>query len=106
MRTSKDATEMLKFDLDNEQVTIRNYRDRSANATRSAKFAMAEQIRKLLMPEQDHQIDVTSASPLSRARKSSSSALVAKFPPDMRHRPRHARGCAQRFVGGPSRTAR
>ena len=28
VRTSKDAKEMLQFDLDNENETIRNYRDR------------------------------------------------------------------------------
>ena len=28
VRTSKDATEMLRFDLENENDTIRNYRDR------------------------------------------------------------------------------
>ena len=30
VRTSKDAKEMLKFDLENENETVRNYRDRAA----------------------------------------------------------------------------
>ena len=34
VRTSKNPKDMLRFDLDNENETIRNYRDRSANAKR------------------------------------------------------------------------
>ena len=61
VRTSKDAKEMLKFDLDNENETIRNYRDRIRQCEALGEFAMAEQIRKILMQEQDHQIDLATA---------------------------------------------
>src|ERR1700686_3470084 len=61
VRTSKKAKDMLRFDLDNENETIRNYRDRIRQCEALGEFAMAEQIRKILMQEQDHQIDLATA---------------------------------------------
>src|SRR5499426_1597658 len=61
VRTSKQPKEMLKFDLDNENETIRNYRDRIRQCEALGEFAMAEQIRQILMREQDHQIDLATA---------------------------------------------
>ena len=61
VRTSKDAKEMLRFDLDNENETIRNYRDRVRQCEALGEYAMAEQIRQILMQEQDHQIDLATA---------------------------------------------
>jgi len=61
VRTSKNAKEMLRFDLDNENETIRNYRDRVRQCEALGEFALAEQIRQILMQEQDHQIDLATA---------------------------------------------
>jgi len=61
VRTSKDAKEMLRFDLENENETVRNYRDRIRQREALGEFAMAEQIRQILMQEQDHQIDLATA---------------------------------------------
>jgi bacterioferritin len=61
VRTSKDAKEMLRFDLENENETIRNYRDRVRQCEALGEFALAEQIRQILMQEQDHQIDLATA---------------------------------------------
>ena len=61
VRTSKDAKEMLRFDLDNENETVRNYRDRIRQCEALGEFAMTEQIRQILMQEQDHQIDLATA---------------------------------------------
>jgi len=61
VRTSKDATEMLRFDLENENDTIRNYRDRIRQCETLGEFAMAEQIRQILVQEQDHQIELATA---------------------------------------------
>jgi bacterioferritin len=61
VRTSKDAREMLRFDLDNENETVRNYRDRIRQCEALGEFAMAEQIRQILVQEQDHQIDLATA---------------------------------------------
>src|SRR6202158_1333791 len=61
VRTSKDPKEMLRYDLDNENETIRNYRDRGRQCETLGEYAMAEQIRQILMQEQDHQIDLATA---------------------------------------------
>jgi bacterioferritin len=61
VRTSEDARQMLRFDLDNENETVRNYRDRVRQCEALGEFAMAEQIRQILMQEQDHQIDLATA---------------------------------------------
>jgi bacterioferritin len=61
VRTSKDAVEMLRFDLENENETVRNYRDRVRQCEALGEYAMAEQIRQILMQEQDHQIDLATA---------------------------------------------
>ena len=61
VRTSKDAKDMLRFDLDNENETVRNYRDRIRQCEALGEYAMAEQIRQILVQEQDHQIDLATA---------------------------------------------
>ena len=61
VRTSKTAKEMLRFDLENENETIRNYRERVRQCEAIGEFAMAEQIRQILVDEQDHQIDLATA---------------------------------------------
>ena len=61
VRTSEDAREMLRFDLNNENDTVRNYRERIRQCERLGEFAMAEQIREILVQEQDHQIDLATA---------------------------------------------
>jgi bacterioferritin len=61
VRTSKNAEDMLRFDLENENETIRNYRDRVRQCEALGEYAMAEQIRQILVQEQDHQIDLATA---------------------------------------------
>jgi bacterioferritin len=61
VRTSKKAEDMLRYDLDNETETIRNYRDRIRQCEKLGEFALAEQIRQILVQEQDHQIDLATA---------------------------------------------
>ena len=61
VKTSDKAREMLKLDLDNENETIRNYRDRVRQCEALGEFALAEQIREILVQEQDHQIDLATA---------------------------------------------
>ena len=61
VRTSKNPKEMLRYDLDNENETVRNYRDRIPQCEALGEYAMAEQIRQILMQEQDHQIDLATA---------------------------------------------
>ena len=61
VRTSKKAKEMLRFDLDNENETVRNYRERVRQCEALGEYALAEQIRQILVQEQDHQIDLATA---------------------------------------------
>ncbi len=61
VRTSPRATDMLKFDLQNEADTIRNYRDRVRQCDSIGEFAMAEHIREILLDEQDHLIALATA---------------------------------------------
>jgi bacterioferritin len=61
VKTSEEAKDMLQFDLDNETETIRNYRERIRQCEELSEFAMAEQIRGILVQEQDHQIDLATA---------------------------------------------
>jgi bacterioferritin len=61
VRTSEKPEEMLRFDLDNENETIRNYRERIRQCESLGEYAMAEQIRQILVQEQDHQIDLATA---------------------------------------------
>src|SRR5271156_1049018 len=61
VRTSENAKDMLRFDLENENETIRNYQARVRQCEALGEFAMAEQIRQILVDEQDHQIDLATA---------------------------------------------
>jgi bacterioferritin len=61
VRTSEDAEEMLRFDLDNENETVRNYRERVRQCEALGEYAMAEHIREILVHEQEHQIDLAAA---------------------------------------------
>ena len=61
VKVSEKAKEMLRFDLDNENETVRNYRERIRQCEAIGEFAMAEQIRTILVQEQDHQIDLATA---------------------------------------------
>jgi bacterioferritin len=49
VRTSEEAKEMLRFDLENETETIRNYRERVWQCDALGEFAMAEHIREILI---------------------------------------------------------
>jgi len=49
VRTSEEAKEMLRFDLENANETIRNYRERVRQCEALGEFAMAEQIRQILV---------------------------------------------------------
>jgi bacterioferritin len=61
VRTSEDPRQMLEFDLENENETIRNYRERVRQCEALGEYAMAEHIREILVNEQEHQIDLATA---------------------------------------------
>ena len=61
VKMSDEPKELLRFDLDNEIETIRNYRERVKQCEELGEYAIAEHIRKLLVEEQDHAIDLATA---------------------------------------------
>ena len=61
VKLSDKAEEMLRFDLQNENETIRNYRERVRQCEALGEYAMAEHIREILVNEQEHQIDLATA---------------------------------------------
>lgn len=61
VKTSEKAEDMLRFDLENEAETIRNYRRRVKQADELNEFAIAESLREILVQEQDHLIALATA---------------------------------------------
>jgi bacterioferritin len=61
VRTSEDAEQMLRFDLEHENDTIRAYRERVRQCEALGEYAIAEHIREILVQEQEHQIDLATA---------------------------------------------
>jgi bacterioferritin len=61
VKASEDAREMLRIDLTQENETVRGYRDRVRQCEALGEFAMAEHIRDILVQEQEHQIDLSTA---------------------------------------------
>lgn len=61
VKTSSKATDMLRFDLENERETIIQYRARVKQCEALGEYAMAEYIREILKNEQDHLIDLATA---------------------------------------------
>ena len=61
VKTSEKAEQMLRFDLENENETIRSYPQRVRQCDALGEFAMAEHIREILIQEQDHQIALATA---------------------------------------------
>jgi len=58
---SNDSKRMLEIDLNDEQVTIKNYRERIRQAEAAGEFALSEALRKIIAQEQDHEIDLKDA---------------------------------------------
>ena len=61
VQTSDDPEEMLRFDLENENETIRHYRQRVRQCEALGEYAIAEHLRGILVNEQEHQIDLATA---------------------------------------------
>jgi bacterioferritin len=61
VKTSENPEEMLKFDLENERVTIKNYRERIRQAEAMGEFALSEELREIIRQEQEHLTDLAEA---------------------------------------------
>lgn len=61
VKVSEDNEGMLWADLQAEDETIRNYRERIGQAEALGEYALAEVLRTVVRQEQDHQIDLATA---------------------------------------------
>ena len=61
VKLTEKATEMLRADLDNENDTVRNYRERVRQCEALGEYGIAEDIREILRQEQEHLIDLATA---------------------------------------------
>ena len=61
VKLSDKPEALLRFDLENETETIRQYRSRVRQCEALGEYAMAEHIREILKAEQEHQIDLATA---------------------------------------------
>jgi bacterioferritin len=61
VKISKKPEEMIRFDLDNETETIKNYRQRVKQAEAVGHYALAEKLRQIIAQEQEHQHDLATA---------------------------------------------
>ena len=61
VKTSEDPVEMLRADLENERVTVANYRQRIRQAEAMGEFALSETLRDIIVEEQEHEMDLCDA---------------------------------------------
>jgi bacterioferritin len=61
VKTSDKPTDMLRFDLDNENETVRHYRERVRQCEALGEYGIGEDIREILRQEQEHQNDLADA---------------------------------------------
>jgi bacterioferritin len=61
VQTSDDPATMLRADLENERVTVANYRQRIRQAEALGEFALSETLRQIIVQEQEHEIDLADA---------------------------------------------
>ena len=61
VKLSDKPTELLRADLENENNTIRNYRERVRQCEALSEYAIAEDLREILRQEQEHQTDLATA---------------------------------------------
>ena len=61
VKLSDKPEDMLRFDLENERVTIIAYRERIRQAEAMGEFALSEALREIIMQEQEHLTDLADA---------------------------------------------
>jgi bacterioferritin len=61
VRMSENPDDLLRFDLENERVTILAYRERIQQAEAMGEFALSEALREIIVQEQEHLTDLADA---------------------------------------------
>lgn len=80
VKTSAKAEDMLRFDLENENETIRHYRERVRQCEALGEYAVAEHIRDILVQEQDHQVALANALGLEAPNATKTASAVNERP--------------------------
>jgi bacterioferritin len=61
VKLPSDPEDMLRADLENERVTILAYRQRIRQAEALGEFALSEELREIILQEQEHLTDLADA---------------------------------------------
>ena len=61
VKLSNQPEDLLRFDLENERVTIGHYRQRILQAEAMGEFALSEVLREIIVQEQEHLTDLATA---------------------------------------------
>jgi bacterioferritin len=61
VKFSENPDDLLRFDLENERVTILAYRQRIREADAMGEFALSETLREIIVQEQEHLTDLADA---------------------------------------------
>ncbi len=61
VKVSDKTEDMLRFDLDNEKETIKQYRERIRQADAMGEYPLSEVLRRIIVQEQDHLQDLAGA---------------------------------------------
>jgi bacterioferritin len=61
VKMSDNPDDLLRFDLENERVTILAYRERIRQAEAMGEFALSEALREIIVEEQEHLTDLADA---------------------------------------------
>jgi bacterioferritin len=61
VKFSDKAEDVIRFDLENERITILNYRKRINQADAMGEFAISEILRGIIVQEQEHLTDLANA---------------------------------------------
>jgi bacterioferritin len=61
VKMSAKAEDMLRFDLENERLTLLAYRERIRQADAMGEYALGEVLRKIIAQEQEHLQDLAGA---------------------------------------------
>jgi bacterioferritin len=61
VKMSENPDDMLRFDLENERVTIMGYRQRIKQAEAMGEYALSEALREIIIQEQEHLTDLADA---------------------------------------------
>lgn len=61
VKLSDKPQDLLRFDLENERETVAAYRQRIRQAESLGEFALSETLRKIILQEQEHEMDLADA---------------------------------------------